>query len=72
MVEIFLKMTGEKERVLKEMKFDGLRHLPKGEAESDRPFKLRFLFWLSMKLDEKTGNLELGQRGCIPVKKMKM
>lgn len=68
MVDVFTNMSAEKEKILEDMKFDGLRELPKGEGEYDRPFKLQFSFWLIMKLDERSCTLELGQRGCIPIK----
>lgn len=50
------------------MSFDGLLKLPKGEGDSDRPFKLQFSFWLLTALNSTTGVLELGERGSIPIK----
>ena len=50
------------------MMFDGLLQLPKGEGDSEMPFKLQFSFWLLTNLDSTTGTLQLGDHGSIPIK----
>jgi hypothetical protein len=66
-VEVLANCNEEKQKILRNMMFDGLMHLPKGDGESDRPFKLQFSFWLLTKLDSRTAKLQLGKRGNIPI-----
>lgn len=54
MVEVLRNLSEAKERVLGMMRFNGLMNLPKDESDYERPFKLRFAFWLLMKKNKMT------------------
>lgn len=67
MAELFSKMKGHKEQLLGAMTFRGLMSLPIIETNAVKSVNRQLGFWLLMRLDAKTGVLELGGRGRIPI-----
>lgn len=60
-------MLGHKQRLLEQIKFSALMHLPRIETTAVKSVNRQLGFWLMMRLNGDTGVLELGERGKIPI-----
>lgn len=66
--ELFSTFTGEKEEMLRRIKFDGLMYLPTKKYDSKKKGNRQLAYWSLQRMDPESGTVDLGDMGKLELK----